>query len=49
MMRLLDRLEEVLIATLMAAATLIALPPLVLAFIVQRRLVAGLALGAVKG
>ncbi|WP_326534763.1 carbohydrate ABC transporter permease [Pseudorhodoferax sp.] len=34
---------------LMAAATLIALPPLVLAFIVQRRLVAGLALGAVKG
>ena len=34
---------------LMAAATLIALPPLVLAFIVQRRLVSGLALGAVKG
>jgi len=34
---------------LMAAATLIALPPLVLAFIVQRRLVAGLAIGAVKG
>lgn len=34
---------------LMAAATLIALPPLVLAFLVQRRLVAGLALGAVKG
>ncbi len=34
---------------LMAAATLIALPPLVLAFIVQRRLVDGLALGAVKG
>lgn len=34
---------------LMAAATLIAVPPLVLAFIVQRRLVAGLALGAVKG
>ncbi|MBK3842284.1 carbohydrate ABC transporter permease [Paraburkholderia aspalathi] len=34
---------------LMAAATLIALPPLVLAFIVQRRLVGGLALGAVKG
>jgi multiple sugar transport system permease protein len=33
----------------MAAATLIALPPLVLAFIVQRRLVAGLAIGAVKG
>lgn len=34
---------------LMAAATLIALPPLVLAFIVQRRLVDGLAVGAVKG
>lgn len=34
---------------LMAAATLIALPPLVLAFIVQRRLVSGLAIGAVKG
>jgi multiple sugar transport system permease protein len=34
---------------LMAAATLIAVPPLLLAFIVQRRLVAGLALGAVKG
>lgn len=34
---------------LMAAATLIAVPPLALAFIVQRRLVAGLALGAVKG
>ena len=34
---------------LMAAATLIALPPLVLAFIVQRRLVGGLAIGAVKG
>lgn len=34
---------------LMAAATLIALPPLILAFIVQRRLVAGLAIGAVKG
>ncbi|CAM3622540.1 Sugar ABC transporter permease [Bordetella sputigena] len=34
---------------LMAAATLIALPPLLLAFAVQRRLVGGLALGAVKG
>ena len=34
---------------LMAAATLIALPPLVLAMIVQRWLVAGLTLGAVKG
>ena len=34
---------------LMAAATLIALPPLVLAFFVQRRLVTGLAMGAVKG
>ena len=34
---------------LMAAATLIALPPLVLAVIVQRWLVSGLTLGAVKG
>lgn len=34
---------------LMAAATLIALPPLVLTFIIQRRLVAGLSMGAVKG
>lgn len=34
---------------LMAAATLIALPPLLMAFAVQRRLVAGLAIGAVKG
>lgn len=34
---------------LMAAATLIALPPLVLAMLVQRWLVAGLTLGAVKG
>ncbi len=34
---------------LMAAATLIALPPLVLASIVQRWLVSGLTLGAVKG
>lgn len=34
---------------LMAAATLIALPPLALATIVQRWLVAGLTLGAVKG
>jgi multiple sugar transport system permease protein len=34
---------------LMAAATLIALQPLVLAFFVQRRLVSGLAMGAVKG
>jgi multiple sugar transport system permease protein len=33
----------------MAAATLIALPPLVLAAIVQRWLVSGLTLGAVKG
>jgi multiple sugar transport system permease protein len=36
-------------AVLMAAATLIALPPLVLATLVQRWLVAGLTLGAVKG
>ena len=34
---------------LMAAATLIALPPLLLAIVVQRWLVAGLTLGAVKG
>ena len=34
---------------LMAAATLIALPPLLLATLVQRWLVAGLTLGAVKG
>jgi multiple sugar transport system permease protein len=34
---------------LMAAATLIALPPLVLAMLVQRWLVSGLTLGAVKG
>ena len=34
---------------LMAAATLIALPPLILAMLVQRWLVAGLTLGAVKG
>jgi multiple sugar transport system permease protein len=34
---------------LMAAATLIALPPLVLAIAVQRWLVAGITLGAVKG
>jgi multiple sugar transport system permease protein len=34
---------------LMAAATLIALPPLVLAMVVQRWLISGLTLGAVKG
>ncbi len=34
---------------LMAAATIIALPPLILTFIIQRRLVAGLSMGAVKG
>lgn len=34
---------------LMAAATLIALPPLILATIVQRWLISGLTLGAVKG
>ena len=34
---------------LMAAATLIALPPLVLAVVVQRWLISGLTLGAVKG
>lgn len=35
--------------TLMAAATMIALPPLILAFLVQRWLVSGLVVGAVKG
>jgi multiple sugar transport system permease protein len=35
--------------TLMAAATVIALPPLMLTFAIQRRLVAGLSFGAVKG
>ena len=35
--------------TLMAAATVIALPPLILTFAIQRRLVAGLSFGAVKG
>lgn len=34
---------------LMAAATVIALPPIVLTFLIQRRLVAGLSFGAVKG
>lgn len=34
---------------LMAAASMIALPPLVLALLVQRHLVSGLAVGAVKG
>ena len=34
---------------LMAAATLITLPPMLLAFAVQRRLVSGLSIGAVKG
>jgi multiple sugar transport system permease protein len=33
----------------MAAATVIALPPIVLTFLVQRRLVSGLSFGAVKG
>ena len=35
--------------TLMAAATVIALPPIALTFLIQRRLVAGLSFGAVKG
>ncbi len=35
--------------TLMAAATVIATPPIVLTFLIQRRLVAGLSFGAVKG
>lgn len=34
---------------LMAAATMIALPPLILTLIIQRRLVGGLSFGAVKG
>jgi multiple sugar transport system permease protein len=34
---------------LMAAATVIALPPLILTFLIQRKLVAGLSFGAVKG
>jgi multiple sugar transport system permease protein len=34
---------------LMAAATVIALPPIILTFVIQRKLVAGLAFGAVKG
>ena len=34
---------------LMAAATVIAIPPIILAFVVQRWLVSGLAIGAVKG
>lgn len=34
---------------LMAAATVIALPPIILTFLIQRKLVAGLAFGAVKG
>jgi multiple sugar transport system permease protein len=35
--------------SLMAAATLIALPPLLLTLVIQRRLVGGLSFGAVKG
>jgi len=38
-----------LLGGVMAAATLIALPPLVLAMFVQRWLVSGLTLGTVKG
>ena len=34
---------------LMAAATVIALPPIILTFLIQRKLVAGLSFGAVKG
>lgn len=34
---------------LMAAATIIAIPPIILAFVVQRWLVSGLVMGAVKG
>ena len=34
---------------LMAAATVIALPPILLTFVIQRKLVAGLSFGAVKG
>ena len=35
--------------TLMAAATVIAMPPIILTFLIQRRLVSGLSFGAVKG
>ena len=35
--------------SLMAAATVIAFPPIVLTFLIQRRLVSGLSFGAVKG
>jgi multiple sugar transport system permease protein len=34
---------------LMAAATVIAMPPIILTFAIQRKLVAGLSFGAVKG
>lgn len=34
---------------LMAAATVIAMPPIILTFVIQRKLVAGLSFGAVKG
>jgi multiple sugar transport system permease protein len=34
---------------LMAAATVIAVPPIILTFLIQRKLVAGLSFGAVKG
>jgi multiple sugar transport system permease protein len=34
---------------LMAAATVIAMPPIILTFLIQRKLVAGLSFGAVKG
>ena len=34
---------------LMAAAVVIALPPLLLTLVIQRRLVSGLSAGAVKG
>jgi multiple sugar transport system permease protein len=34
---------------LMAAATVIALPPILLTLLIQRRLVSGLSFGAVKG
>ena len=44
-----ERAGELGPGALMAAATLIALPPLILASIVQRWLVSGLTLGAVKG
>ena len=43
------RLQRLLSMKVRGKATVIAIPPLILTLIVQRRLVAGLAAGAVKG